>query len=123
GPCRRATSRTTTTASTTRADELNPLPSVLVVHVEPADGGRGRRIRVCRTATPNDDVLSIGRPRRLGGRDVQVREHRPRIASVRVHQPEVVLSAPVGDEGDRLAVGGDTRLKVQGDATVLCQRL
>src|SRR5207237_6980596 len=32
-PCRRATSRTTATASTTRADELNPLPSVLVVHV------------------------------------------------------------------------------------------
>jgi hypothetical protein len=101
------------------ADELDAFAAVARVH-EQATAAPRRRADVL---TAHDDETPVGRPRRLGGTDVAIHRHGARVGAVGVHQPQVVLAATVGDEGDGAPIGREPRLEVQRQARVLREAL
>ena len=116
GPRRRAISARPAAAAC--ANERDALAAILVIHPKSASRP-GANFTTATPALANDDVIAVRRPRRFDRSGIEVTEHRMRIRSVGVHDPEVVLAAAVGDEGDLLAVRRDARLEVQRHARVL----
>src|SRR5205814_9229693 len=100
-----AATATAPTSSARGADDLNALAAILVIH--PDSAGRRAAFAAATPALAHDYVVAVGRPGRLERRGVQVGEHRALVRAVGIHDPEVVLAAAVGDEGDGLAVGRD----------------
>ena len=83
------------------------------VEARPAGPGEG--------VPAGHDPLPVREPGRRGDPRFGVLVDRPRVAAVRVHEPEVRLSAPVGDEGDGRAVGRPARVVVDRHPAVLGQ--
>ena len=98
-------------------DEFDAAPAFGVEQIEPGTA------RLAERETPGHDPLPVRKPGRGGHPRVGVLVDRPRVAAVRIHEPEVRLSAPVGDEGDRLAVGRPARVVVHCHPAVLGQTL
>ena len=99
------------------SDEFDAAPALGVEQVEPGTA------RLAERETPGHDPLPVRQPGRGGDPRVGVLVDRPRVAAVRIHEPEVRLSAPVGDEGDRRAVGRPARVVVHCHPAVLGQAL
>src|SRR5690242_5231199 len=101
------------------ADQLDARAAALVVHREAPRKWRAHART--RTLALHDDVISVRRPHRTERALRLVRKYRSRILAVRVHQPEIVLSFAVADEGNGLAIGRVARRFVDRDAGVLRQ--
>lgn len=98
-----------------------PLPPVAVVHPYAglARASRSRRA----TGLPYDDVVTVGRPGRLEEFRSLVFHHGARVRAVGVHDPEVVLPVPIGDERNCLPVGRVAGVITDRDSGVSCQKL
>ena len=99
------------------ADEFHAAPALRVEQVEAGTPGAGEG------GAAGHDAAAVGEPRR--GRDpgFAVLVHRARVGPVLVHQPEVRLSAPVGDEGDGPPVRGEPGVRVDRRPAVLGEAL
>ena len=63
-----------------------------------------------------DDELAVGRPARLVEQAEIFLRDLLLVAAIAVHQPDIVAARAVGDEGDTLAVGRETRLMLIGES-------
>ena len=100
-----------------RPDELNAFAPVTRIHPQAGSAAAALGGRAS-----HHDEAAVRRPRRLPGTQRLALEHRPRIRPVGVHQPEVVLSATVGNERDRRAVRREAGVEVHRYAAALGQR-